>query len=132
MDGEIITGIAVGAGVGAVLGRIAGALGGLLGRGGGAAASAAIRGVDDIFLNPQLLAGKAPAQIANLVRGSSQWVQTTLGRGAHQGQGMVLREVNSRGNLTGRMIQWHPGGGHHGPSPYWKVSSPGGGTVRIQ
>jgi len=35
------------------------------------------------------------------------------------------------GNLTGRIIQLHPGGGHHGPEAYWKVSSPKGGTVRI-
>ena len=34
-------------------------------------------------------------------------------------------------HFTGKYIQWHPGGGHHGPDPYWKVSSPQGGTVRV-
>ena len=24
---------------------------------------------------------------------------------------------------TGRMIRWHPGGGRHGPSPYWIVNT---------
>ena len=32
-------------------------------------------------------------------------------------------EVDANGNLAGRMIQWHPVGGRHGPHPYWKVSS---------
>lgn len=31
---------------------------------------------------------------------------------------------------TGRIIQWHPGGGHHGKSQYWKVSL-GKGAFRI-
>lgn len=42
---------------------------------------------------------------------------------------MILREYGIK-EPTGRMIQWHPGGGHHGVNPYWKVSS-GSGTFRI-
>lgn len=107
----------------------------LLGRGrapaAGAAASTALRNVEDIFRNPRLLAGRAPGDIAQLVRNSSNWVETTLLHGRHQGQGMVLRELGPNGRLTGRNIQWHPGGGHHGPNPYWKVSSPQGGIVHI-
>ena len=37
--------------------------------------------------------------------------------------GLVLREyVQDR--PTGRSLRWHPGGGHHGPEPYWRVTSP--------
>jgi RHS repeat-associated protein len=30
-----------------------------------------------------------------------------------------------------RLLQYHPGGGHHGPNTYWKVSSGEGGVIRI-
>jgi hypothetical protein len=90
--------------------------------------------VDDIFANPTTLQGKSPADIQPTIdeaANSGKWELGTLRQGSHRGQGMVLREVNEHGKYTGRMIQWHPGGGHHGPEPYWKVSSPQGGTVRI-
>src|SRR5205807_25802 len=58
------------------------------------------------------------------------WQFGRLGRGAHKGQGVILRELKN-GKLTDRMIEWHPGGGHHGPKSYWKISSGKGGTVRI-
>jgi hypothetical protein len=29
------------------------------------------------------------------------------------------------------MIQWHPGGGHHGAHAYWKVSASETETARI-
>jgi hypothetical protein len=48
---------------------------------------------------------------------SGNWTEGTLGKGTHQGQGYTLRDGGNR------MLQWHPGGGHHGPSPYWKFSS---------
>jgi hypothetical protein len=35
------------------------------------------------------------------------------------------------GKETGRQIQFHPGGGHHGPDSYWKVSSGEHGVIRI-
>lgn len=59
------------------------------------------------------------------------WRAETLGRGAHRGQGYVLREYTTRGDPTGRMIQWHPGGGHHGPDPYWRVRGGEGGISPI-
>jgi hypothetical protein len=91
-----------------------------------------ISSVEDIFNDPTTLQGKAPADIQSVIDDSvdsGKWELGTLRQGSHQGQGMVLREVNEQGKYTGRMIQWHPGGGHHGPSPYWKVSSPKGGRL---
>jgi hypothetical protein len=38
-----------------------------------------------------------------------------------QGQGWLLREYTPARHPTGRTIRWHPGGGHHGPDPYWRV-----------
>jgi len=108
-----------------------------LGRGAsaaGAAGSAAAKGIDkldDVLGNPNVLRGKTPADLGQAAGRSANWVQGTLGKGAHKGQGAVWREVNAAGNLTGRMIQWHPGGGHHGPNPYWKVSTGEGGITRI-
>jgi hypothetical protein len=40
-------------------------------------------------------------------------------------------EYNEKGKRTARMVQWHPGGGHHGSEPYWKVSGPEAGTTRV-
>ena len=88
-----------------------------------------LESVDDVFANPNLLKGQSPAQVSGLLGKTPGWKVETLGRGAHKGQGMILREYGSKGP-TGRMIQWHPGGGHHGSNPYWKVSS-GAGTYRI-
>lgn len=78
-----------------------------------------------------MLRGRTPEQIQDLVRDLPGCLVTSLGRGSRRGEGLVLREITTGGNLTGRIIQWHPGGGHHGYEPYWKVSSPEGGTIRI-
>lgn len=90
-----------------------------------------IQDIEDIFQDPTVLMRKTPEDIQLLVVNQPFWFVSSLGRGSHKGQGLVLREVTIEGQLTGRRIQWHPGGGHHGPDPYWKVSSPEGGTVRI-
>jgi RHS repeat-associated protein len=57
------------------------------------------------------------------------WVEEKLGQGGHAGQGLILREKVD-GKLTDTFLQWHPGGGHHGPDPYWKFSSGQSGTLR--
>jgi hypothetical protein len=69
--------------------------------------------------------------VEGLLGDSPGWRVATLGRGSHQGQGWVLREYDDAGNPTGRVIRWHPGGGQHGPDPYWRVSSPTGGKSGI-
>ena len=58
------------------------------------------------------------------------WDVAPLQRGDHAGQGMRALEYK-KGVKTDRAIMWHPGGGHHGPSPYWKISSADGGTIRV-
>ena len=45
------------------------------------------------------------------------------------GQQEGLQEMTTE--LTGRMMQWHPGGGHHGLDPYWKISTGETGTIRV-
>jgi len=85
-----------------------------------------------VMKNPRLLAALNPAELRLFMFRLQQngWRMGTLGRGAHKGMGMVLRETDEAGRLTGRMIQFHPGGGHHGPAAYWKVSSAVSGTIR--
>ncbi|QDV38389.1 hypothetical protein [Tautonia plasticadhaerens] len=87
--------------------------------------------VDDVFRGPQLLSGRSPTEVAGLLGQPEGWRVERLSRGSRAGSGWVLREYNAEGVPTGRMIQWHPGGGHHGADPYWKVSSPAGGVVRV-
>lgn len=63
------------------------------------------------------------------------WVEEALGKGSKAGKaldeggGLILREMEN-GKQTGRFLQWHPGGGHHGPDPYWKFSSTESGILR--
>ncbi len=88
--------------------------------------------IEDILRNPEILESKSPHEIQDAIAEAKRagWIEGTLTRGAHTGQGFTLREVQD-GKQTGCIIQWHPGGGHHGPQPYWKVSSATGGTVRV-
>lgn len=92
-----------------------------------------INNIDDILRNPKLLSGKTPQEIEGVMANTPGWYRDPagLGQGSQAGQGTVFREVNAQGNLTGRGVRWHPGGGHHGPDPYWTVSSPEGGAVRV-
>jgi hypothetical protein len=86
----------------------------------------------EVLNDPTLLAGRLPSDIRAVIGEARRagWSVATLGRGSHVGDGLVLREVRE-GRFTGRLIQWHPGSGHHGPEPYWKVSTPERGTIRI-
>ncbi len=79
--------------------------------------------VDDILAEPNLLAGKTPAEIEAVIGQTPGWRIEQLGKGSKKGQGWVLREYTSDDIPTGQIIRWHPGGGHHGPDPYWRVSS---------
>lgn len=60
-----------------------------------------------------------------------RWAQSGLGQGSHAGQGFKLAERNAAGALTGRQLRLHPGGGRHGPDPYWVFTSPTHGKIRI-
>ena len=95
--------------------------------------------LDDILQNPKLLKGDrfadvyaTPDELEDVIRQAQAagWRRERLGRGRHKGQGLMLREVKG-GNITGRTAEWHPGGGHHGPYPYWKISSGERGIVRV-
>ncbi|NET39690.1 MAG: hypothetical protein F6K19_48315 [Cyanothece sp. SIO1E1] len=87
--------------------------------------------VANVLLNPQSLYGLSPSQFTmRLTHFPAGWRVEALGAGQHKGQGWVLREYAPNGEATGRMIRWHPGGGHHGVSPYWVVN-PGTGSIRV-
>ena len=77
----------------------------------------------DALANPQLLAGRTPGQVDSILSRAPGWRKETLGQGSRKGQGYVLREYTEAGNPTGNSIRWHPGGGHHGPNPYWRTTS---------
>ncbi len=92
-----------------------------------------LESVEDVIANPSLLAGKHPAQVESILRGSPGWEVGTLERGRSAGSGWTFRERNSQGtDWTGRYIQWSPGSPRHfNGEPYWKVSSGELGTVRF-
>jgi RHS repeat-associated protein len=86
----------------------------------------ALRSVDDVMANPSLLRGMTPAEVEPILGRTPGWRIEALGRGSHAGQGWVLRQYTEQGNPTGLQLRWHPGGGHHGPEPYWRVVGPNG------
>jgi hypothetical protein len=79
-----------------------------------------LESVDDVVTNPQLLAGKTPAQVRAVLSDTPSWVEGTLNKGRSAGSGWTFREVNSAGtDYTGRYIQWSPGSPrHYGGQPY--------------
>lgn len=76
--------------------------------------------------SPNLLKGKSPLQVEGILGKTPGWRIKTLGQGSQKGNGWVLRQYNAKGNPTGPQLRWHPGGGHHGPTPYWRVVGPNG------
>ncbi len=84
--------------------------------------------IDDILNDPEKLRGKSPEEVEQKLGDlPPAWKAEKLGAGSHAGQGWMLREYGENGEPTGRYIRWHPGGGHHGPDPYWRTGSPRGG-----
>jgi len=73
--------------------------------------------LDDIFENPLVLEDLSPIQVERKVGRTPGWRVETLRKGNKEGEGWVLREYGPKGEPTGRMLRWHPGGGHHGPYP---------------
>jgi RHS repeat-associated protein len=86
----------------------------------------ALESVDDVMANPGLLKGKSPLEVEAILGKTPGWRVEKLGQGSQKGNGWVLRQYNSKGNPTGPQIRWHPGGGHHGLKPYWRVIGPQG------
>ena len=74
--------------------------------------------------NPQKIKNVSPERIKKIAQKEGLTVGT-LSKGAHAGQGL---KVTWGGD---RLLQYHPGGDHHGPNSYWKVSSGGSGIIRI-
>ena len=87
--------------------------------------------IQDIIDMPSKITDFSPKQISDLARRSG-WTVGPLGKGSlagityEQGGGISMHAPN-RSSIY---IQYHPGGGHHGVMPYYKVSSGKNGTVR--
>lgn len=74
--------------------------------------------------NPSKIKNVDPAKIQKIA--AKEGLNTgALSQGSHAGQGF---KVTWGGD---RLMQFHPGGGHHGPNSYWKISSGASGTIRI-
>ncbi|MEE4001807.1 RHS repeat-associated core domain-containing protein, partial [Tenacibaculum sp. FZY0031] len=87
--------------------------------------------VDDIMANPNLLKGNSYIDVRKALNGSDGWINSVMKRTRGTDKGWVFRQVNSKGQPTGKVIQYHPGSRRHfGGNPYWKVSN-GTTTTRI-
>jgi len=106
----------------AVTGAAFEVVGGVILKGASSAATKATK-LNDIFESPKILKNMTPDEVKALAQ-KEGWEVGTLSKGSHAGEGLTIR------NGKDRLIQWHPGEGHHGSDPYWKVSSGSGGTGR--
>ena len=73
-----------------------------------------------IIQNPSKINDYKLWQIKTFGKYTSIYSPGTLKKGGHMGQGYTLTH-NQHASLG--FIQWHPGGGHHGPLAYWKITS---------
>lgn len=80
------------------------------------------RSIEEVFANAGFLEGMSLDAFKSSFEWDESWIETSLLRGSAKGRGWALREMSAV-YLTGRLIRWHPGGGHHGPDPYWRISS---------
>ncbi|WP_026703622.1 RHS repeat-associated core domain-containing protein [Flavobacterium soli] len=82
-----------------------------------------IRSVEDIMDNPSLLKGRSYENIRATLSNTEGWVNSSMTKTRGADKGWVLRQVNSRGQETGKLIQYHPGSRRkYNGAPYWKVS----------
>jgi hypothetical protein len=79
--------------------------------------------VADVLANPDVITGWTPEEFTARVSWDESWHVERLGKGGKEGLGWLLRQYLPDGRLTGRLVKWHPGGGHHGKEPYWRTSS---------
>lgn len=84
------------------------------------------------FKHPSVMRFVSPRVAAPVARAAG-WTVKSLGRGSQRGSGVRMLEPNLArpGYFTGRSLRYHPGGGHHGARPYWKVMQPNKGSVRV-
>ena len=87
--------------------------------------------IQDIVDMPSKITDFSPKQISDLAKRNG-WSVEPLGKGSlagipyEKGGGLSMRAPKG----SSEYIQYHPGGGHHGEIPYYKVSSGKNGTVR--
>ena len=78
----------------------------------------------ELLNNPKLLARMTEAELRAKFANDPQFRVEGMSRGRHAGTGLVIREVAPSGDLSGRLIQYHPGTPRHfSGRPYWKVSN---------
>ncbi|MFJ6940553.1 RHS repeat-associated core domain-containing protein [Streptomyces sp. NPDC101132] len=88
-----------------------------------------VNSFDDLAANRPYLRWTNPDHVSHLFEGPN-WIRTGLKAGTTGDRkgGVQWKEVRLRPNkdgtysVTGRMLRYHPGGGHHGPTPYWRLN----------
>ncbi len=76
-----------------------------------------LQSAHDVLANPQLLRGKTLTEVRAAIGYTPRWVDDVMRHSTtHPGGGWVFREVDSAGNFTGRLIQYHHGISGVGPT----------------
>ncbi|EOH75674.1 T7SS effector LXG polymorphic toxin [Enterococcus malodoratus] len=94
-----------------------------------------VKSINEIIDTPSSLTGVNPIDVVDFVK-KKGWNVTPLKKGENAGIPFEKGggfSMNPPAGTSGssRYIQYHPGGGHHGDLPYYKVSSPENGISRI-
>ena len=112
-------GLYIGLNISSSLGSIAGNIG---------MKFASNRILNNIIKDPSQITNYKLWQIKTYGRYTSLYTPGALKKGSHVGQGYTL---TNKTNSSYGYIQWHPGGGHHGPLAYWKITSSFNKAVRF-
>ena len=94
-----------------------------------------VNSIDEIMDTPSSLINVNPTDVADFVNREG-WTVTSLKKGGsagipyEEGGGFSMNPPKGTSGDS-RYIQYHPGNGHHGEVPYYKVSQPNKPTVRI-
>jgi hypothetical protein len=60
------------------------------------------KSLEEIIDNPNMLAGKTPAEIEDTIGKTPRWKVERLGKGSHEGEGWVFREHTERSTCPKR------------------------------
>ena len=100
----------------------------VLSRGGALAedAAAAVRWIERLLINPTIIWGRSPEEIADVLRLAGRQIVTRQSK-----KGSKLAQIlEVKGDRKIMQIQVHPGGGRHGGS-YYKISTSDKGVIKV-
>src|ERR1700722_18213715 len=64
--------------------------------------------ISEVLADPRLIEGWTPNELQRAYGRTAGWKESRLSSGSAKGQGLKLNEENEAGNVTDKMISYHP------------------------